>query len=315
MNKIALIALILLLSIAAKAQVGGNYTFSKLTGTYTDLPTGKTIIQSAWLNPFSNLTFTAPIDLEVFSTATDATDFMVDSRGRITYDPTFISGTFFISGFGDDLHGIATSQVAEASYIVDGTYPDQILKVQFKRAGFVSESVHSSYIHFQIWLYETSDIIEMRYGPSSITSSQAVPGDIGIFHEDGFGTLNSIEVYGISASPTADTGVMVDGQHLTDVPANGTIYRFTPTTVNIEEKNTSEKIITLYDPARKVIIVNVPGYTSALSCDIYNIAGQKICSATLNEKTNRIPVNDIASGLYVIKTFGKKGTSICKILL
>jgi hypothetical protein len=315
MNKLLQITFCLLLPFVVKAQVNGNYSFSKLTGTYTDLPAGKTVMQTAWSNPFNNLAISTPLDFEAFSTPTDATQFLVDSRGIVTCNPAFIPGTFYISALGSSLYGVAASQAAEVSYIKEGTYPNEILKVQFKGAGFVLESGHSSYINFQIWLYENGDIIEMRYGPNSITSTQADAEGIGIFYDDGFNTTASIELFGNSANPTTGTGSLTDGQHISNIPTSGAIYRFTPTSLGVAKQAALEKVSAVYDPERKEIFLNAPTSSTPLNCELYNIAGQRLLSGTINEKTSGIAVNDIPTGLYIIKITGKQGTHICKVLL
>jgi hypothetical protein len=315
MSKLKQTILLLLTATGAAAQVNGGYTFTKLSGSYTELPAGKHVVQTAWQNPISGIVISAPIDFQVFSTPTDATDFLIDSRGRIDYTPTYIGGDFYISGFGASLYGIAASQPAEISYITQGSYPDDTVKVQFKGAGFPDETGHASYVNFQIWLYENGDIVEMRYGPSSITSGQALPGDIGIFYDAVVNTPASIELFGNSANPTTGTGSLGDAQHISDVPANGTIYRFTPAPLGIKNAETTKNIFVTCNPSDKDIFIRVPDFSGPLQCEIYNIAGQKVRAVTLNAKTNRIHVGDMASGLYVIKTSSKEEVNICKILL
>lgn len=315
MSRLLQITFWLLLPFVIKAQVNGNYSFSKLSGAYSDLPAGKTVMQTAWSNPFNNLTISTPLDFEAFSTPTDATQFLVDSRGIVTCNPAFIPGTFYISALGSSLYGVAASQAAEVSYIKEGAYPNEILKVQFKGAGFVLESGHSSYINFQVWLYENGDIIEMRYGPNSITSTQADAEGIGIFYDDGFNTTASIELFGNSANPTTGTGSLTDGQHISNIPANGTIYRFAPTSLGIGKRESASKTAAFFDPGSKEVVVKNTEGNVPVNCGIYDIAGRKLYTAVLTGELNRISLAGFPAGLYVVEIAGKEGKNIYKVIL
>lgn len=304
MKKInALAGVILACSVQGTAQVGG-YTFSKLTAAYTELPASKQIITTAWMNGFNNIVITAPIEIIMFNQPTDATEFRVTHQGQIIYEPTLTASNFVISAHGGDLYGVANSQAAEISYVKEGTYPNSILKVQYKNAGFYVESPRTSFVNFQIWVYEANDVIEFRYGPRTVNPSSAVPGDIGLFNEEVGTSLASIELFGSSANPTPNAGTLVDGSHLADHPAANTVYRFAPVTTSIS----SAAVLTAgtrvgYDvDARNVVVVMESEPAVGALIEIFNVAGQKVAEHLVEGRTTLIPFSAYPAGLYVIKT-------------
>lgn len=60
---------------------------------------------------------------------------------------------------------------AVTKYKIDGTAPNRILKIEWKnRAPYASDYPPSSKVSFQCWLYETSNVIEYRYGDIELSS-------------------------------------------------------------------------------------------------------------------------------------------------
>ena len=303
------------IAVSTQAQVDG-YTFSKSTATYSDLPAGSTQINSMWTNPFTTLTVFQPFDIDFFNEATDNGDFMFTYRGQLVYTPTFYAGDFVISGLGAELAGTAGSTIGEVNYLITGTSPNKILKVEYKNVGFFLEDPRQSKASFQIWLYENGDIIEFRYGPRNLVTSGGSPEEIGIFWDQVGTSVKSIEVLGSSASPTVGHGTLVDGVHITDIPAINTVYRFTPTTTDVKSINNLEgKVNAFFSQEGKQVKLEVTSDLRVEELEIISATGQRVYSQKSSPNKIGISTQAWSAGLYIVRINTSRGQALRKILI
>lgn len=87
--------------------------------------------------------------------------------------------TYTISAYADASRGadlidrdINNPQNSPINYQLSGVSPNQILKIEWKNAGFYYNSSRADFISFQLWLYEDSNKIEIRYGPHYFSDTQ-----------------------------------------------------------------------------------------------------------------------------------------------
>jgi len=105
-------------------------------------------------------------------------------------------------------------------YVTSGSAPNRILKIEWYQSEW-NYSAGGDVISFQIWLYETTNVIEYYYsrGATAVSSGSA---SIGIYDAAGaYLTLN-----GTGTSPTAQSGTFTTS--LSAKPAEGQKYTFTP---------------------------------------------------------------------------------------
>ena len=196
-------------------------------------------------------------------------------------------------------------------YKTDGNPGSRIFKVQWTNAGFLADRDENdtsiSYINMQVWVYEGSNNIEFRYGPSSVPnptlSYEGRKGaPIGIWPEIDFSTF-LLGGDGIALGGTipnefgyisyADTFPRVQG-----TPSNGTVYKFSYDATSVKNLRNLEDKIELYPkPANNVVIVK-----SQLSLEktltAIDISGKKY-ALTIEENT--IDLSTIASGVYIFE--------------
>lgn len=179
------------------AQVATQYSVSQLPGaTYTDLTTKTIIFGGAWDNPTPVLLstgFTTPFK---FNGVAYPSGVYVSPNGFLTlgaatsttnYTPISNLSTTYagaISAFGANL-SVATAEAStpqknSISYYLDttGGINNYILKIEY-RDWRVSTS-ESTYTSMQIWLYETTNVIEFRYKEQPSSYSQNQTGQIGL---------------------------------------------------------------------------------------------------------------------------------------
>lgn len=108
-------------------------------------------------------------------------------------------------------------------YFTSGTQPNRVFTVQWKNISYYSEKTYleqKERLNFQIKIYESSNIIELIYGPRIKSSNDPYfdTAVIKIISPD-----YKIFINGKNGS-TSDSG----GYKPNEFPATGTVYRFTP---------------------------------------------------------------------------------------
>ncbi len=288
--------LLLGLLVAAFLKAGAqSYTFSQITGTYSDL-TGSTLLISGDWDYFEK-----GIKLP-FTFTYGGVDYMdslyVDAYGSLSLNDNFNEELIFL---GDDL----TSKVKDkspVSYKVEGVSPNRILKVEMKNAGFNQDGTLVDSAHVQCWIYETTNVIEYRYGPNSVKS--ATWAENGAF----VGMTNeSIEKYiileGNPANPTINKTDLNNAATLNGMPANGVIYRFVP-----GNGSGLKQVVMVSQTANGLF---VPASVQVTSIKLYNVNGQLIQSSS---HINEINFSDLGHGLYVVVLETEQGLLTQKLL-
>jgi hypothetical protein len=185
-------------------------------------------------------------------------------------------------------------------------------------AGFYGENstydTSASYLNFQIWLYETSNDIEFRFGAMNIQN----PSD-NLYNGNGFmsGLIDSLD-WNTAASNQANmlngvfsNPVMVGpNSNLSDVITgnidNGRVYKFTraiPTSIAKHNLNSS---ISIYpNPAREQIFIT--NLAEKATANVYDISGKlvllEITAGTLN-------ISSLEKGIYTVKLVDNNGATI-----
>jgi hypothetical protein len=107
-------------------------------------------------------------------------------------------------------------------YVTTGIFPHRRFKVEWSQQKWNASSAGDT-VSFQIWFFETTNVIEFLYSQGAATVSNTSGGaSIGILDANGkYLTLSNS-----GASPTANYNTFTD--NIGDKPATGQIYRFTP---------------------------------------------------------------------------------------
>lgn len=293
---------------------GQNYSFTNFTETYNDL-TGTISLNNGeiWDDPAYALTLPFPFIINgVTLTSVNVSD------GFIIQNNTTNNIAQGLAAFSIDLidrGNNGTTSLSPISYKTDGTIGNRILKIQYKNCGSFYDSNLSMFINLQIWLYESNNSIEYRYGASSITSpSIFYDGDtgalIGFGGEDLNGNISNAHfLTGSASNPTLSTSTNLSP--ITGTPSANTVYRFTPTTLS-NTKNQKSSISVYPNPFNDKILIE--GLESNFGYSIYNIQGKEIQSETIKSKNGYINTNDIASGIYLLKIVTENEVKIQKII-
>lgn len=225
-----------------------RYVLKDTGATYTAL-SGGTSVNLGYIWDEEDFGVSLPFTWKMDSTITLNQFDLALATGAILADasnPYDVNG-FLIGDFDMADRGFLTgmSSLSPISYLTVGTTPNRIFKIELASAGFYSEmanyNTNQDYFNLQIWIYEGTNIVEFRYGPSQITNAASYYqfGGSGpltgyISHLDGT-TTSSGAIYYLTQDPTAP-GIdslkfpvtTFSGNQLYAWPSNGTVYRFIP---------------------------------------------------------------------------------------
>ena len=248
-----------------RITAGTDYTFSTSTGTYQDL-SGATVVSAGdiWDDP----EYVVPIGFpfQLYDQMTDSVYFAIDLGGSIStvVDPNTYEADYIIVPLYADLvdrGSLGSTPLSPISYKVDGNPGSRIFKLEWKNAGFYNEvdslGTLNDFINFQVWLYEGSNDVEFRYGPSLVNNpeldyytdsdSTAYGPLVGLSNYD---FNNSYILDGPASNPTL---VFVE-DYLTGSPPDGIIYRFAKNATGVKESAASLNQVNVYpNPATSVV--------------------------------------------------------------
>lgn len=244
-----------------------------------------------------------------------------------TYDSDLID-----RGFAED------SSQSEIVYLVEGAPGSRILKIEWQNAGFYNElnenGTTNDFVNLQLWLYETSGIIEMHFGPRAIEDNAVVHdfmsgpliGIIDEFNEGltEFGTLYYLfgdpEDPAVESIETADEATTLFNNVLQGNPADGKWYRFDPLLVSTSGEATAlaANIRLSPQPARDLLNIEYtdPEGSGMWQVQLFTPLGQAAAPAqTASGPRTAVDLSALPAGLYVLKiSVGKQQTVLKKVI-
>lgn len=310
----------------------GDYIVKVETGkSYSPLTTGTNISSGfSW----DDENFKIPIGFTTNIGGMTTSDFSFSTGWGFApgSDTMGIVNTFVAFGALDLQDRGAVSGIAKSPlrYLVSGVSPNRIFKFEIANAGFFEERyIYGSmddYTNIQIWVYETSNIVEIRYGDSKISNPDdyfsvggaPLVGYVSNFDLDADTFSKGYFLIGNPGSPIVDsaTSLFDIGNSMSDYPASGTVYRFIPKTVaaSIGEINIAEQL-KVYPTQATTNITVVSNLNTEANADIYAVSGQKILSnISLQKGNNIIDVSTLASGVYFLKINAEDGKADFKFV-
>ena len=313
----------LLICIYSNINAQTAFTISSSVGTYSEL-TGDISLNNG-VTWDVNSQFLCPLGFTFNYYGINVTDVAVGGFGfadNINYWYVFdMCGSYKMVDKGlADGTGISKSPI---SYLLTGSAGSRILKIQFKNASFSGSS--NDYVNFQVWLYETSNKIDVVIGSSSITNpsndySGATGPHIGVaIFNSSFSALDySLILKGAPSSPTPDNTWANPGvfpPFLSGTPANGQIYTFSPSSSGINETVIGKGKISIYpNPFDDNSIISFDLVEKEnVSIGIYDLTSRKISSiynGELNAGRHQYSVAEntkLSPGIYFATlTIGKE---------
>ncbi|MBI3239304.1 MAG: hypothetical protein HYZ43_10780, partial [Flavobacteriia bacterium] len=209
---------------ATVSQLVKNYSFSTSTGATLDPMTGSTTVLNS-SNDDTPTAASAPIGFNFTFNGTTYTNYSVSPDGWILLGNAVATSEFTnavtsttnvprIYPFWDDL---ATGTDGNVKVLVTGTAPNRIFITQWS-VTVPRNTTGAANSTFQTWLYETSNVVEFRYGTMGVPSSGTISSGL----TAGATNFNSVTY----ATNTASGSTANDVNAI--APASGRMYTFTP---------------------------------------------------------------------------------------
>ncbi len=233
MKKLLLLTVgFLLISLISFGQAASSYAFTALSGSYIPLTGVPGVVDTS-------LGATATDGVSTSIALPFALTFAGTAYSNITVSPNgWLSfGSPTVTNVQNKTNTLANAGVAKPMlfplwddlacsvkprYITTGIYPHRRFKVEWSQQKWNS-TASGDVISFQIWFFETTNVIEFLYSQGATAVANTSGGaSIGICDANGkYLTLSNS-----GASPTADYNSFTTD--ISTKPATGQIYRFTP---------------------------------------------------------------------------------------
>jgi hypothetical protein len=223
------------------------------------------------------------------------------------------------------LTGTASSPIR---YLVTGVAPNRIFKLELCNAGFFDEEMNygtlNDSINMQIWVYETSNIVEIRYGSSQISH----PSDyfsfgnaplMGMVKDFDFSATTFSTMYqltGSASSPLVDSTTDIASlTTLNDYPAEGTVYRFIPkaTATGIGALNLINQLQVYPTVVSHSITIN--SQIDGIHAQVLDMSGKLVFNpGVLSMGKSVLDISSLASGMYMLHLSSQQGNALYKIM-
>ncbi len=290
-----------------------NYSFSKLTQAYTPLSGATSLTKQKLWNSDSTYSVTMPFSVKLAGVATNK--IYVNGSSFAATPQTAVQSGFIALGAGlmdrGTIQGIAKSDIR---YATTGTAGSRIFKLEIHNAGFEDEYLIydelKDSISMQFWLYEGSNAVEFRYGTSRVSNFSDYFGPkmmSGYMQKLDTATISFEKFYVINGSPASAALDSLSGtfgnKGLSSLPANGTVYRFTPkgsATTGIE-KVAGGTLAKVYPTDCTDRLFIDPGHSRPLDYTISSLNGSIVAKGNVNSGIVSVDVAGFAAGTYVIR--------------
>lgn len=282
------------------------YVFQQSTSTYSDISNPDFTLNGPWDDP--EIRIETPFGTDYLGVATDSIEMGLGSM-MLGINYTTANAVIISPMAADliDLDGLTggTGQ-SPISYVVEGTSPNRIFKMEWKNAGFYMDGeingTLTSTANIQLWLYE-DETVEFRFGPSSVNAalvdSLAVNQELLSFVTE-MNLINQTLSNGHFITGNPSSGVLSDSfGSLTGWPTDGTVYTLGKSGIGFDEES-QPLVVELYpNPATTELRVRCED-GKTFSVELIDLSGQVVRRGTINS-SDAMNLTGMTAGLYLTK--------------
>lgn len=235
------------------------------------------------------------------------------------------------------------SSLSPISYKVEGDAGSQIFKIEWKNCGtwgdIDADDESTEYFNIQVWMYEGSNNIEIRYGERSIIqpflSYEGLPGDfvfLGPYPDlwsdsyPGLDTIQALVIAGPSASLEAellsiniiDYITLIGDLFLANDVEEGLVYQLSTTPLDTMNTSLSSlmtpTIVKAYpNPTQNTFALQGIRNETIMQLNIYDNTGKMLNSAK-NHQNHLIDISNLNTGVYFVEIQTNKQKYLTKII-
>ncbi|MGN6475867.1 MAG: T9SS type A sorting domain-containing protein [Flavipsychrobacter sp.] len=216
--------------------------------------------------------------------------------------------------------------ISTVTYTTTGNPGSRIFKASLNNVGFYEEfaalGTADDSANIQIWLYEGSNVIEMRYGASKISNLY------GIYQAQGSmaGLLRGIDLSNVT--PTFDKfyyvgGNIVIGYQLDSItpftipsakpasifPPDGTVYTFTPVNSTTGIITQAAETIQVYPTVVNDKVIIESKENLRLPYKILDMKGSVIDEGIVSNNRRTVDAHSWPKGMYILHVYGDQPAS------
>lgn len=315
MKRNYILLVVFLVILQSKAQ--SLYTLMSINESYSDLVNPISINNGEVWNAIPYGPFEVPFSFKIANQS--ITNFAFENDYFVFFTGMEIDASQYILSapgiYVQDKNydeGISESPL---SYKVDGIVGSRILKIEIKNAGseteFLLNQTNNLFLNVQIWIYEGTNVIEYHYGNSNITQTHiedfkeeddpllVIIGEPS-FTYSGFVSENPVSPTFNEVLNANVNEIDLDQYALVSYPANGTVYRFTPSTTVANDKFNKTQFSVYPNPVTEVLNISLEKM-DVTAYIITDMTGKMIRKDTFKALENTIEMEDLSSGMYFIR--------------
>lgn len=211
------------------------------------------------------------------------------------------------------------------TYEITGVAPNRILKFQWGNMG-LSGNAATDFVNVQLWLHERNNIISVHVGPQQVTSTAAFIGGNGLGPEIGLlrydpNTQSFPEKQELIGDPSNPILINDVNRSLDGVPAEGTVYTFSPPGVSVAVNTLENSLLGISifpNPASSTIHIQTASSVAnnLLIIEVYDITG-KLINVPRKKMANGVLLNvsSLAKGVYQCKVTKEGQTTFHKVMV
>lgn len=190
--------------------------------------------------------------------------------------------------------------ISPISYKYETIGGERVLKVQWKNAGFQFGSINDS-LNMQIWLFENSQKVQYRYGPSYVANFDSISvldtAQIGIEIE-----TDALDMYTmLSGTPINHSLLNSEFAKYYGLPAPGTVYEFRSLLSSTNFIKNAKGIS--YKTVDDILTVKFKDESDFREMELLDLNGKLVKNTTYKS----LDLNDVNSGLYVLMVYTNDG--------
>jgi hypothetical protein len=296
----------------AKAQ---NVSFAHSNDAYRFRVAGDAIENdSIWDDPSSEWDIsllTKRLNFPFYAEGFNLDTFLVEDGYITNADGSFAIGNF--SDLVDKGSGGMTGAKSPISLHRIGTAPNRVVIVQWANHGFYGDldlrGQCTDSGHMQLWIYETGNKIEMKFGNSYIRDFSSTMADytlMGYYTTDGL-TYAGMSLEGNPANPTSSTD-LTNSTGLVGYPSAGKVYSW------VFGRGVGTRKLGLQNPgfwfANGCIYFKEQGYNDYAMMDM---SGKLIKQGKANSGMEI--ANGIAPGVYMLRSGNTPNQQLLKVVV
>ncbi len=325
-----LLAFLAIILIAGKAEAQMPYTFTAYHQTYVPLTSGTVLAPGYAWN--SSTFYSIPTGFPFMIDTIHCSYMFMQGGGTTATDTANVTASGFLltdASLDDRGYTLGGTSLSPIRWVLSGTTPNRILKVEAFNCGFDQQLIDSGFmkdsVNLQVWYYEDSDIVELRYGPSLITGTDyfIAPTTIAGYMKDmdTFGNGTFYALGGNPNNPVVQTVPFAGGNPvgtflpLSGFPQSGQVYRFARIDrTGVPSVFSSDNIKVFPTSAPSEVYVSYKG-PETLSYEVMSVNGTRMnIEGKAVNGTTTINISELPSGMYLLHLSGPTDSKVYKFV-